>query len=157
MRAGILFALAGALYAQAQPDPTQVLAHARDLVAARRASLPNYICTQTVNRSYFRRAAPPVPAPSCAQMHVDREAHPYQLDLYLTDRLRLDVKVSGGQEIGSWAGANQFDSKSIFDVVGGGPFGTGALGMFLSDIFTGGGARFAYNGEMLASGGALYG
>jgi hypothetical protein len=51
------------------------------------------------------------------------------LQLYLTDRLHLDVKVSHGNEIGSWAGASQFDSRSIFDLVGTGPFGTGTLGI----------------------------
>jgi len=33
--------------------------------------------------------------------------------------LRLDVKVSGGIEIGSWAGADQFDPRSILDLARG--------------------------------------
>jgi len=156
MRGGFFLAVAGVLSAQAQPDPTQVLGQARDKIVESRPRLPNYTCVQTVDRSYFRRAIQPNPFPSCSQMHAEEDTHAYQLDLYLTDRLRLDVKVSAGVEIGSWAGATQFDAKSIFDLVGRGPFGTGALGTFLTDIFDNSGTSFAYNGEVLSGSGKLY-
>jgi hypothetical protein len=156
MRGGFFLAVAGVLSAQEQPDPTQVLAQARDKIVESRPRLPNYTCVQTVDRSYFRRAVQPNPLPSCSQMHADEDAHAYQIDLYLTDRLRLDVKVSAGAEIGSWAGASQFDAKSIFELVATGPFGTGALGTFLSDIFDNGGTSFVYNGEVLSDAGKLY-
>jgi hypothetical protein len=156
MRGGFFLAVAGVLSAQSLPDPTQVLAQARDKIVDSRPRLPNYTCVQTVDRSYFRRAIRSKPFSSCSQMHAEEDTHAYQLDLYLTDRLRLDVKVSAGLEIGSWAGASQFDAKSIFDLVGRGPFGTGALGTFLSDIFDKSGASFAYNGEVLADSGKLY-
>jgi len=83
--------------------------------------------------------------PSCGQM-LKGEKDADSRQLYLTDRLHLEVKVSRGSEIGSWAGASQFDSRSIFDLVGSGPFGTGALGPFLSDIFAEGSASFEYKG-----------
>ena len=156
MRVGFLFVVAGVLSAQAPPDPTVVLAQARDKIVESRPRLPNYTCVQTVDRSYFRRAVQPNPFPSCSQMQAEDDSHNHDLDLYLTDRLRLDVKVSGGVEIGSWAGATQFDTKSIFELVGRGPFGTGALGTFLSDIFDNGGTSFAYNGEVLSDAGNLY-
>ncbi len=156
MRAGILFAAAGALCAQSPPEPTEVLAHARDSLMERMKRLPNYTCVQTVDRSYLRRPKKRQPAPSCSQMHTESETHAYTPQLYLTDRLRLDVKVSHGNEIGSWVGASQFDSQSIFDLVGSGPFGTGALGTFLSDIFARGSARFEYHGEKPAGGVTLY-
>jgi len=89
-------------------------------------------------------------------MHAEEDTPAHQIDLYLTDRLRLDVKVSAGAEIGSWAGASQFDAKSIFDLVATGPFGTGALGTFLSDIFDNGGTSFVYSGEVLSDAGELY-
>lgn len=155
MRAGILFAVAGVLCAQAPPDPTEVLAHARDGLTERGERLPNYTCVQTVNRKYFRRPKQAHPVPSCTEI-TDGEGPAYPMKLYLTDRLRLDVKVSHGEEIGSWAGARQFDSKSIFELVGSGPFGTGALGTFLSDIFTGAGARFEFDGEKSVDGVTLY-
>jgi hypothetical protein len=157
MRGGFFFAVAGVLSAQALPDPTDVLARARDKIVESHPRLPNYTCVQTVDRGYFRRAVQPSPFPPCSQMHAEEDAaHAFQIDPYLTDRLRLDVKVSAGVEIGSWAGASQFDAKSIFDLVGRGPFGTGTLGSFLSDIFDNGGTSFAYNGEVLSDSGKLY-
>jgi hypothetical protein len=51
---------------------------------------------------------------------------------------------------------SQFDSRSIFDLVGTEPFGTGALGTFLTDIFAEGSASFEYDGEKPAGGGELY-
>lgn len=154
MRAGILLALAGALCGQSPPEPTGVLAHARDNLLERRNRLPNYTCVQTVDRSYLRRSVKPQPVPSCSQMHESEKDD--IREVYLTDRLHLDVKVSHGNEIGSWAGASQFDSRSIFDLVGNGPYGTGALGTFLSDIFAEGSASFEYNGEKPAGSTKLY-
>jgi hypothetical protein len=155
MRAGIIFAVAGAVCAQSLPDPTDVLAHARDRLLERRHRLPNYTCAQNVDRQYLRPFVQPQPAPSCREMR-EGEKSADSLQLYLTDRLRLDVKVSHGNEIGSWAGASQFDSRSIFDLVGSGPFGTGALGTFLTDIFTEGSASFEYDGEKPAGRGESY-
>jgi hypothetical protein len=155
MRAGIVLAVAGALCAQSPPDPTDVLAHTRDNLLERRQRLPNYTCVQTVNRSYLRRSLEPQQVPSCTQMR-ESENNGEGREVYLTDRLRLDVKVSHGNEIGSWAGANQFDPRSIFDLVGHGPFGTGALGTFLSDIFTEGNASFEYDGEKPAGSPKLF-
>ena len=155
MRAGIFLALAGVLCAQSPPDPTDVLAHARDNLLERRNRLPNYTCVQTVDRRYMVRSAPPQLVPSCSQMRESAKNAGVR-EVYLTDRLHLDVKVSHGIEIGSWAGASQFDSRSIFDLVGKGPFGTGALGTFLTDIFTEGSASFEYDGEKPAGSTKLF-
>ena len=73
---------------------------------------------------------------------------PYSLKVDATDRLRLDVKVSGGEEIGSWAGANRFDSRSIVDLVGG-PFGSGQFGPLVLDVFVNIGTAFQYAGQDL--------
>jgi len=154
MRVGIILAVAGALFAQSPPDPTDVLAHTRDNLNERRNQLPNYVCIQTVDRTYLRPSVDPQTAPSCSQTHEGERNR--GREVYLTDRLHLDVKVSHGVEIGSWAGASQFDSRSIFELVGRGPFGTGALGPFLSDIFTEGSASFDFDGEKPAGGVKLY-
>lgn len=155
MRAGLLLTVVGALCAQSLPDPTDVLAQARDNLLERRQRLPNYTCAQTVDRRYLRPFVQQQPVPSCGQMRED-EKNADSRQLYLTDRLHLDVKVSHGKEIGSWAGASQFDSRSIFDLVGTGPFGTGALGTFLTDIFAEGSTSFEYDGEKPAGRATLY-
>jgi hypothetical protein len=63
-----------------------------------------------------------------------------------TDRLRLDVKVSAGNEIFSWAGDSHFSDGDIGGLAKG-PFGTGPFGTFLSDIFTIPNVSFRFLGE----------
>ncbi len=57
MRPSLLFLVTLAAQAQALPDPTDVLARARDIVLSRIDRLPNYTCVQTINRNYFRTSA----------------------------------------------------------------------------------------------------
>lgn len=154
MRGGVLVALSGVLCAQAPPDPTEVLTQARDRIVQSQPRLPNYTCVQTVDRSYFRKDKQPHPLSSCGQMRSEKNAHNGHPALVLTDRLRLDVKISAGEEIGSWAGASQFDVKSIFDLVATGPFATGALGGFVFDILASGGVQFV--NESTSNGTTLY-
>jgi len=151
MRAGVILGLASALLAQSPPDPAldpaTVLAKARGKVSDRMENLPNYTCVETVVRQYLKRQKPPYPLRpfSCDQLSGEKHRGGYKLELESTDRLRLDVKVSNGLEIGSWAGASQFDQRSILDLTGG-PFGTGQLGQF-SDMFSNESASFRYIGS----------
>jgi hypothetical protein len=64
--------------------------------------------------------------------------------LEATDRVRLDVKISGGVEIGSWVGASEFDSRNILDLVHG-SFESGTLGPLLQDIFENEGTESEFN------------
>ncbi|MGI8990319.1 MAG: hypothetical protein ACR2I2_12175 [Bryobacteraceae bacterium] len=63
------------------------------------------------------------------------------MKIEVTDRLRLDVKASAGNEIDSWAGGSRFEEGNVAKFVSG-PFGTGPFGTFLSDIFTLAGVTF---------------
>ena len=153
---GVVLAAAASLCAQARPDPADVLAHARDNVAERAERLPDYMCVQTVDRSYFKRARVEHPLPSCDQMSAEKKGNAYKLKLQATDRLRLDVKVSGDEEIASWAGANRFDSGNVKEVISSGPYGTGSLGTMIDDIFVNGRNSFQYIGEETADGARLF-
>jgi hypothetical protein len=144
MRTSLVFLVTLAAQAQAPPDPTDVLARARDIVLSRVDRLPNYTCVQTINRNYFKASSAPA---SCDKMIGERIKKPPSQQLEATDRLRLDVKVSEGTEVGSWAGANKFDSRSIVDIVETGPIGTGPFGTLMSDIFSNDGASFQYMGK----------
>jgi hypothetical protein len=146
MRAVLIAVTALAIRAQTPPDPTDVLAHARDNLIERSRRLPNYTCVQTVDREYFIRSRVEDLRPSCDQISAEARKKSYALKLNATDRLRLDVKVSGGEEIGSWAGANRFDSRGIVDLVGG-PFGSGQFGPLLNDVFVNDGTAFHYVGQ----------
>ena len=145
MRAALIAVAALAIRAQTPPDPTDVLAHARDNMVERAKRLPNYTCVQTVDREHFVRSTPTPPYASCDQMSAAAHKKPYSLKVDATDRLRLDVKVSSGEEIGSWAGANRFDPRSIVEMAGG-PFGSGQFGPLVLDVFVNIGTAFQYVG-----------
>ena len=145
MRAALIAVAALAIRAQAPPDPTDVLANARDNMVERSKRLPNYTCVQTVDREYFVRSTPTPPYASCDQMSAAAHKKPYSIKVDATDRLRLDVKVSSGEEIGSWAGANRFDPRSIVEMAGG-PFGSGQFGPLVLDVFVNIGTAFQYVG-----------
>jgi hypothetical protein len=156
MRVFLITFTALAIYPQTSRDVTEVLAHTRDNMIERTKRLLDYTCVQTVDRQYYVRSKPEQPRPSCDQMSAEARKKSYTLRLTATDRLHLDVKVSAGTEIGSWAGANRFDSRSILDLVGGGPFGTGPFGPLLQDVFVNGGTTFRYVGEEQGNNPALF-
>jgi hypothetical protein len=131
-----LLCMALTIGAQAPPDPEQVLAKARDNILDRTDRLPNYTCVQTVDRQYLHLKQPVFPVLSCDDMSAKRNKKNNLLYLEATDRLRLDVKVAGGTEIGAWAGASHFDDGNLMKLIKG-PFGTGALGTILTDYFHG--------------------
>src|ERR1022692_426878 len=114
--------------------------------------MPDYTCVQTVDRQYFKHPYRQLPPSSCAQIAAFNKENPLALVLESTDRLRLELKVSHGMEIGAWAGDSQLGSRSIFDLAGGGAYGTGTLGTFFGDIFERGGAIYNYMGETTAGG-----
>jgi hypothetical protein len=133
-------------FGQPNYDPSVVLARARDQVLALSDRLPRYTCIQTVNRSYFsgnKKA-------SCDRIAGDKKLGRGKLKLEATDRLRLDVLVTGGREVYAWAGANHFNSKSV-DLCGG-PIGTGPFGTFLIDIFGQAGVSFQFERSTTLSG-----
>jgi hypothetical protein len=116
--------------------------------------MPNYTCVETVTREYFRPNAERAPD-SCGALAERKRAASYRLQRASTDRLRLDVSVTAEREWYSWAGASEFDSRDLSEVVGGGPIGTGAFGAFLMSIFGDQGALFTYAGEVRSSGHAV--
>jgi len=81
-------------------------------------------------------------------MSAQRSTKADLLTLQATDRLRLDVQVSGGTEIEAWAGDSHFGNGTMLSLIQG-PFGfgTGGFGNFLTDIFTGAGVKLSFEGE----------
>jgi hypothetical protein len=144
--AALITALSFSLQAQAPRDVDDILAQVRTKLRSMTSRLPRYTCVQTVERHYYRHAEQKNP-PSCDQMAADRKMGRFKQQLYATDRLRLDVAVSGGREIVAWAGASKFDSRTPDEVIGEGPTGTGAFGLYLVDIFNNSGTHFQYLGE----------
>ncbi|MEZ5404127.1 MAG: hypothetical protein R2729_30890 [Bryobacteraceae bacterium] len=133
-------AAAGVCAAQSEPShpgiAPEVLRIARIKVRAREnlEQLPNYTCTETIERS--RRGA---------------KSRRFRL----TDTLRLEVALVGGKELYAWPGANKFDDRELRDMVGGtignGSFALHARSVFLSNVPT-----YKYIGEVEEFGRKLY-
>jgi hypothetical protein len=137
----------------AERDPVEVLAKATEKLAARRRSIPNCTCVETISRDYFRPAAATLPR-ACSVL-LEQRKHP-TLDLVLrhvlTDRLRLDVAVTERGEMFSWVGANKFEDSGIERLVTVGPVGTGAFSDFLSVVLLQDAKEAPFEGYVVADG-----
>ena len=129
-----------ALIAFAQ-DPAGTLEEARGKVLAKAARLPNYVCVETIDRSYFSRRDPPNPPPSCERIGIDRKRGRDKLQLDATDRVRVAVAFREEREIYSWPGSGAV-SYNVEDILNPGPIGTGAFAGYLLDIFRSPTVRF---------------
>lgn len=129
-----LLSIAASIRAQS-PDPQDMLVSARDRVAANAEKVAKMSCVQTVDRSYFRRAYPPDPRPSCDQLHADLRRSHLKMYLAATDRLRTRVSIGNGSELLTWVDPLPFESHRIEDVLATGPIGTGPFAAFVSNIF----------------------
>ena len=120
-------------------DPPAALEAARDKVLAATSHLPTYVCTETVDRSYYLRKND-TPS-SCEKIALDRKRGQDRVQLEKTDRLRVAVAISQGHEIYSWTGVAPH-AHGVEDILNGGPIGTGPFAAHLLDIFTNSAARF---------------
>jgi len=126
-------------------DPTALLNRARAKIVANVEKLPKYTCLQTIRRSRFQMI-PAGQVRGCGKAEFSSTSIQPQLTLAWTDRLKLDVTTSEGQEIFSWAGARQFQSDDVQDIIGGGMTGTGDFGGFITSVFASHGSLYDYLG-----------
>jgi hypothetical protein len=96
-------------------------AHIREAITA----LPNYTCTETIDRE---RQSP-------------TSSLPHRIDL-----VRLEVAKTDGKELFAWPGARNFEDKPIAAFVGGGLIGDGTYGLFAEDLFVNGVASMKPHG-----------
>lgn len=104
---------------------------------------PRYTCVQTVTRRQFQL---PAAGSSCASAIAVNERDNAERVLRWHDRLRLDVAVGDKSEMFSWAGASQFESGDITQMVPRGASGSGEFGSFLASVFGGDAQDFVYTG-----------
>jgi hypothetical protein len=110
MRALILVALA----CQAQEAPeTALLEKVKAKVAENLGRLPNFTCTETIQRSlWFKHNATP----------------------QMVDTVRLEVAYVQGKELYGWPGSSRIDETDIGKMAGG-SVGNGYFALFLNNIF----------------------
>jgi hypothetical protein len=143
-------------YGQAAYDPASVLEQARTRLQELARNLQRYVCLETINRNYYQRVTPrkaPVsaqPPRACAPAPA---SEPYELSS--TDRVRLEVTVSGGAELHSWPGATRFDERNVDELIRNGPVSTGSFGAYLTSVFGEQGATYQYKGEQSVGGKTL--
>jgi hypothetical protein len=131
----------------AERDPGEALERARANLQSMTRRLAKYACLETVDRIYYEPPPDP-PAPlSCSQIEAARSRRAAPLAIQATDRLRLEVTVSEGQEIHAWPGATRFDTRDVDEIIHQGPIGTGSFGTHLIGVFDNPGVDFHYVGE----------
>jgi hypothetical protein len=135
LRIGVLVLSAATIARTADPDPALLFQQVRDKVRENVKRVPRYTCVETVNRAEYRPRYAAV-VDSCRALILERD----QLTTpgYVTwhDRLRLDVAVINGRETFSWAGARQFETTDLRQLVQSGSTGTGGFASFLSTVFS---------------------
>ena len=122
-----LVALCGLLcHAQQELAPeVLLLAHIKAKMAATLERLPNYTCTQTIERSTRR-------APTRR--------------FEMLDTVRLEVALVEGKEMFGWPGAKRIDEVDITKLVSG-TIGNGDFALMARNLFLTNSARFKYAGE----------
>jgi hypothetical protein len=147
---GILGLLSLNLLLQAQQDPKVLMARVRERVLATVDRLPNYMCTQTIDRAQYAPVKI-IQTSSCAERMRWRKRGLEQ-SLTTSDRLRLDVGVADKREIYSWVGENSFRNRSLSDLVGEGTISNGSFASFLMMIFRADAGDFPYKGKVNEAG-----
>src|SRR6266404_5350643 len=121
-----LVALCGLLcHAQELAPEVLLLAHIKVKMAANLQRLPNYTCTQTIERS-SRRA----PTRRFEMLHT----------------VRLEVALVEGKEMLGWPGAKRIDESDITKLVSG-TIGNGDFALMARNLFLTSSAQFKYAGE----------
>ena len=134
--APVLIALAA--WAASDDDPVEVLLRVRANVEAHGRRIPNHTCVETIDRDTYGYV--PAPPPKSCDTLLERRKPAEAatlLRLSASDRLRLDVGISGAHEIYSWAGAPRFEEPDIDQFVPGLPPFTNAKWSYLGGLANG--------------------
>ena len=134
-----MVALLGSSLARAQPDAqtpaspalagtptlTGMLIRIRTRAIENLNRMPNYTCTETVERS-----------------HRPKSTHKFEL----LDTIRLEVALVDGKEMYAWPGAAKFDDVELSHFVTGGAIGNGSFALHARAVFSGEATHFEYTG-----------
>jgi hypothetical protein len=104
MRGAVLVVACLAVRAS-EHNSEEVIERVTERVVDSAARIPSYTCVETIARKYYRPPVATLPR-SCPVLMKERQ-HPTPdliLRLAMTDRLRLDVTMTGRGEIFSWVG-----------------------------------------------------
>lgn len=141
--------------AAAQPDAVDVLARFGAVTRENASRVRNYTCLETIERQYYRARLTSAPR-NCDELAKEKKKRGYRLTLASTDRLRLEVRAGATTEMFSWPGANRFDDRELWDIIGYGPAASGPFGMLPLQVVQGDAGDFYFLGEAQAGGRKLF-
>ncbi|MGH9660379.1 MAG: hypothetical protein ACRD96_17650, partial [Bryobacteraceae bacterium] len=95
-------------------DDDELIGRIRSRMRDNLSRLPDFVCSQTVERS--RRGAPTEPFKPL-------------------DTLRLEVAFVGDRELYAWPDSSRFESKELNELIGSGVIGTGAFALHARNVF----------------------
>jgi hypothetical protein len=136
LAAGLGALLAAAAAAPAQVEPSVLLlARVKARMVENLRRLPNYTCTETIERSV-------------------RRARGRRFEML--DTMRLEVALVNGKELFAWPGAGRFEEREIREFAPpGGAIGNGIFALHARAVFEGQGPVFRFAGRETADGRAV--
>jgi hypothetical protein len=134
LRSCVMLLAAATAARTADPDPQELFRKVRARVLDDISHVPRYTCVQTVNRAQYRPQYGIKPA-GCRALIAARKQLTSPGYLIVRDRLRLDVAVVDGAETFSWAGARQFETNRVDELVKSGATGSGEFVSYLISVF----------------------
>jgi hypothetical protein len=147
LRSCIVLLVASTAARTADPDPEELFRRVRAKVLDDVSHVPRYTCVQTVNRAQYRLQYGI--KSSCRSIIAVRRQMASPGYLTVRDRLRLDVAVVDGAETFSWAGARQFETSHVDDLVKSGATGSGEFVSYLTSVFGADTDSISYIGQSL--------
>jgi hypothetical protein len=153
-RRGWMLLLMGACVA-AERDAVNVLARFGEIVRGNASRIPNFTCVETIERQYYRARLTTTPR-NCDDLAAERKRRGYKLTLEGADRLRLDVRAGITAEMYSWPGANRFEDRDLWDIIGYGPSASGPFAASLLEVVQGDATDFAFLDETESGGRKLF-
>jgi len=128
----LLLGIAACAGQASQPDPKLVLINrVRARMAENLASLPNYTCLETIDRSVRRQV---------------------RKKLLFHDRIHLEVAFIEANEMFSWPGSSNFGSDVLQQIPKAGASGVGGFGGWIRTLFSPSGPKLSPAGECMAEG-----
>lgn len=115
-----------AVGAAGQPPDNGQLASFREKIQQDMASIPNYTCLETIERT-----------------HRD----PHSRSFKPVDTVRIEVSSINGKELFAWPGGRRFEDKDVTSLVPGGAIGNGMFAVFAHTLFLSGSGTIRYGGE----------
>jgi hypothetical protein len=143
----LLWVLAIPMNAAAPYDPAALLLRVRENVMATVERLPNYLCTETIERTVYEPNMTFEPPRTCTELDALQAKLKWTLIPRPSNRMRVDVAFSREGEMYSAVGQNRFPDRDLAALVNKGVSSTGSFGVFLAGVFSGNAAMFSYTGE----------